>query len=171
MKNRRKIDPERFGALEIVSETRQDALRTALGRQKAAPGRILRRPGRAKSVRKASTRLPRPAPRGSQTTLERCLSACGAPSAVEHARGTFFRRFCVVARELRCAFRIISNGVLLASDEISMARALTAKTLENGGVSASKIEPGCVRATPNRARAAQYEQQNAKKSREVKRFF
>ena len=89
-------------------------------------------------------------PRRPRTTPEQCLSAFGAPSAVAHACGTIFHLFCVVARKLRCAFRISFSGVLLTSDEVSTARARTAKTLENRGVSASKIEPGSVRSTQNR---------------------
>ena len=132
-----------------------------MGRQKAAPGPILGRPGRSKSAREASKSLPEPFPRPPWTTPEQCLSAFGAPSAVEHARGTIFHRFCVVARKLRCAFRISFSGVLLTSDEVSTARARTAKRLENRSVSASKIEPGSVRATQNRARAAQFERKSA----------
>ena len=152
-------------------ETRRDALRTALGRQKTVPGLMLWRSGRAKSAWEASKNLPEPVPRRPRTTPEQCLSEFGAPSAVQHARGTIFHRFCIVARKLRCAFRISFNGVLLTSDEVSTARARTAKTLENRSVSASKIEPGSVRATQNRARAAMFERQNAKKSREAYRFF
>ena len=140
---------------------RRDVLGTALGRQQAAPGPILGRPKRAKSVREASKSFPGPVPRRPRTTPEQCLSAFGAPSAVAHACGTIFHLFCVVARKLRCAFRISFNGVLLTSDEISAARARTATTLENQGVSASKIEPGSVRATQNRARAAQFERKSA----------
>ena len=132
-----------------------------MGRQKAVAGPILGRPGRAKSAREASKSLSGPVPRRPRTTPEQCLSAFGAPSAVKHARGTIFHRFCVVARKLRCAFRISFSGVLLTSDEVSTARARTAKRLENRSVSASKIEPGSVRATQNRARAAQFERKSA----------
>ena len=161
VQNRCKIDLGRFWALGAVSETRRDALRTALGRQKAVAGPILGRPGRAKSAREASKSLSGPVPRRPRTTPEQCLSAFGAPSAVEHARGTIFHRFCVVARKLRCAFRISFSGVLLTSDEVSTARARTAKTLENRSVSASKIEPGSVRATHNGVRAAPFERKGA----------
>ena len=150
---------------------RRDMLGTAWGRGTAGLGPILGRPGRAKSAREASKSLTEPVPRRPRTTPEQCLSAFGAPSAVEHARGTIFHRFCVVARKLRCAFRISFNRVLLTSDEVSTARARTAKTLENRSVSASKIEPGSVRATQNRAPAAQCKRQNVKKLREAHRFF
>ena len=130
VQNRCKIDLGRFWALGAVSETRRDALRTALGRQKAVAGPILGRPGRAKSAREASKSLSGPVPRRPRTTPEQCLSEFGAPSAVQHARGTIFHRFCIVARKLRCAFRISFNGVLLTSDEVSTARARTAKLLK-----------------------------------------
>ncbi|MED6326630.1 MAG: hypothetical protein VYE14_04645, partial [Verrucomicrobiota bacterium] len=105
--------------------------------------------------------MPEPVPRCSWTTQEQCLSAFGAPSAVAHACGTIFHLFCVIARKLRCAFRISFNGALLTSDEISAARARTATTLENQGVSASKIELGSERATQNRAQVAQFERKSA----------
>ena len=50
-------------------------------------------------------------------------------------------------------------------------RARATKTLENLRVSVTKIEPGSVRATQNRARAARLARQNAKKSREAQHFF
>ena len=150
-----------LGRLGPLWGRRRDLLGTALGRQQAAPGPISGRPKRAKSAREASKSLPRPIPRRPRTTPEQCLSAFGAPSAVAHACGTIFHVFCVVARKLRCAFRISFNAVLLTSDEISAARARTATTLENQGVTASKIEPGSVRATQNRPRARLFERRNA----------
>ena len=146
-------------------------LGTGPGRQKAAPGPILGRPGRAKSAREPSKSLPGPAPRRSQTTSERCPSAFKAPGPVEHARGTIFHRFCTIARMLRSASRYSFYSVLWACDEVSKARARTAKNLENPGVSASKIEPGSARATQNRARAARIERQNAKRRAMLSDFF
>ena len=128
------------------------------------PGSDLGSPGtgqeRLGSFQKPSWAGPETPPDDPSAGPEQCLSAFGAPSAVAHACGTIFHLFCVVACKLRCAFRISFNGVLLASDEVSAARARTATTLENQGVSASKIEPGSVRATQNRARAAQFERKN-----------
>ena len=159
--NQRKIDLAAFWAPRAVSGTRPDALGTALGHSNAAPKPILGRPGRAKIGREASKSITGPVPRRPQTTPEHCLSAFGAPSAVEHARGTIFLCFCVVARKLRCASRISFNGALLTSDEISTACARTATTVENRGILASKIEPGSVWATQNRARATQFERKSA----------
>ena len=160
-KNRPNFALGRSGALG-------NALGTAPGRAgdgfwapKSRPGTDLGRPGRATSAWEASKSIPRPVPRRPRTTPEQCLSAFGAPSAVAHACGTIFHLFCVVARKLRCAFRISFNGVFLTSDEISAARAHTATTLENQGVSASKIEPRSVRASQNRARARMFERRNA----------
>ena len=129
--NQRKINLAAFWAPRAVSGTRPDALGTALGHPNAAPRPILGRPGQAKIGREASKSLTRPFPRRPRMTPEHCVSAFGAPSAVEHACGTIFRCFCVVARKLRCAFRISFNGVLLTSDEISTARVRTATTFEN----------------------------------------
>ena len=57
------------------------------------------------------------------------------------------------------------------SQAISTECARAAKKLENLRVSASKIELGSVRASPNHARVVRFEQQNAKKSCEAQRFF
>ena len=144
--NRRKIDFAAFWMPRAVSGTRPDVLWTVLGHPNATPRLILGRPGRPKIGPKASKSFTGPVPRRPQTTPEHCVSAFGAPSAVEHACGAISRCFCVVARKLRGAFRISFNGVLLTSHEVSTARARTATTYENRGVSASKIEPGSVRA-------------------------
>ena len=147
VQNQRKIDFAAFWMPRAVSGTRPDALVTVLGHPNASPRPILGCPGRAKIGPKASKSFTGPVPRPSQTTLEHCVSAFGAPSAVEHARGMIFRCFCVVARKLRCVFRISFNGVLLTSHEVSTARARTATTYENPGVLASKIQPRSFRAT------------------------
>ena len=138
-----------------------------MGRQQAAPGPILGRPKRAKSVREASKSFPGPVPRRPRTPPKQRLSAFGAPSAVAHVSGTIFHLFGVVVRKLRCAFRISFNGVLLTSDEINSARARTVTTLENQGVSASKIDPETVRGTQNRDRAVLFERYNAKAMRKI----
>ena len=128
-------------------------------------------PGLAKSGRETSKSEPGTVPRRSRARPERCRSVCDATSKVGRVIGMFFERFCLVARKLRCAVRISFYNVLLGSSDVSSERARAAKTLENRGVSASKIEPGSVRATQNRARAARFARQNAKKSREALRFF
>ena len=171
MKNRRKIGLGQFWAFKAVSGTSQDTLGAALGRPKIAPRPILGRPGRAKSGQEPSKNVPGTLPRRSRTAPERCPSAFGASSTVERARRTIFRCFCVVARKLRCVKNVAPANVLYTSQEVNIACARAAKKLENVGVSASKIKPRSVRATQNRARAARFARQNAKKSREAHRFF
>ena len=170
-KNRRKIALGRFWASKAVSGTRRGAFGTRPGLAKAGPGAILGRPGRAKSGRETPKSDPGTVSRRSQARAERCRSACGAKSTVGFVIATIFHCFCLVARKLRCAFRIGFYSILLASSEVSSERARATKTLENRGVSASKIEPGSVRATQNRARAARFARQNAKKSCAAHRFF
>ena len=92
-------------------------------------------------------------------------------TTVRRVIGTIFHRFCLVARKLLCAKNVAPANVLYTSHEVKTARARASKKLEKQGVSASKIEPGSVRATENRARAARFARQNAKKSREAHRFF
>ena len=99
-KNRCKIDLGRFLALKTVSGTRRDALGTGPGRPKKTPGPIFGRPGRAKSVWGPAKSFPGRVPGRSRTTPEPSPSALGAPSAVEHARGTISHRFCRVAQKL-----------------------------------------------------------------------
>ena len=153
VQNRPKINLGLFWAPKAVSETRPDTFGMVFGHPNAAPKPILGRPGHAKSGQESSKSVPGLPQRRYKSLPVGRPSACGAPSAVERAFGLIFRRFCAVARTLRCAFRISFNGVLLTSDEGSAARARTAKTLENQGASASKIEPGTIRATQNRARS------------------
>ena len=98
--SRRKIDFGPFWAVKAVSRPSQKALGTGPGRQKKAPGPILGRPGRAKSTREPAKSLPGPLLGRSRTTPGRSPSALGAPSAVEHARGTILRCFCRVAQKL-----------------------------------------------------------------------
>ena len=129
------------------------------------------RPGLAKSGRETSKSEPGAVPRRSRARPERCRSVCDATSKVGRVIGTFFERSCLVARKLRCAVRISFYSVLLGSSDVSSERARAAKTLENRGVSASKIELGSVRATQNRARTGRFARRNAKKSRAASRFF
>ena len=171
MKNRRKFAFGPFGTLKAVSRTCRDALRTALGRAKAALGQIWGLPRRAKSGREPFPSVPGPVSRRSWAAQEQCLSVFEASSAVEHDRGTICARFCIAVRKLQTVFRITFYSVLLVSSEVRNEPGRAAKNLKNRGVSASKIEPGSVRATQNRARAAQFERQNAKKSSEVLRYF
>ena len=147
-KNRRKIALGQFWGFKAVSGTRRDALGTALGRPKVAPRPILGRPGRAKSGQEPSKSVPGTVPRHCRTAPERCPSAFGASSSVERARGTIFRRFFVVAQELRCAKNVAPAIVLYTSHEVSTERAGATKKLENRGVSASQNEPGGVRERP-----------------------
>ena len=171
MKNRWKIDLGGFWASKPGSGTRRGAFMTRLGRAKAGSRAILGRPGLAKSGRETSKSEPGTVPRHSRARPERCRSVCDATSKVGRVIGTFFERFRLVARKLQCAVRISFYSVLLPSSEVSSERARATKTLENQGVSAFKIEPGSVRATQNRARAASFARQNAKKTREALRFF
>ena len=129
------------------------------------------RPGHAKGDRETSKSEPGTVPRRLRARPERCRSVCDATRKVGRVIGTFFERFCLVARKLRCAVRISFYSVLLGSSDVSSERARAMKTRENRGVSVSKIVPGSVRATQNRARAARFARQNAKKSREALRFF
>ena len=131
----------------------------------------MERPGRTKSGPEPSKSVPGPVPRGFRTASQRCPSAFGVSSAAKHDDGTIVGRFCIGARKLQCAFRISFYRVLLASHEVSSERVHAAKNVRILGMSASQIEPGSVRASQNRARAAQSERQNAKKTPEGKRFF
>ena len=142
MKNRWKIDLRRFWASKPGSGTRRGAFGTRLGRAKAGSRAILGRPGLAKSGRETSKSEPGTVRRRSRARPERCRSVCDATSKVGRVIGTFFLRFCLVARKLRCAVRISFYCVLLGSSDVSSERARATKTLENHGVSASKIEPG-----------------------------
>ena len=171
MKNRRKIALGWFWASKGVPGSRRDALGTRPGRAKAGPRAILGRPGRAKSGRETTKSDPGTAPRRSEDRPERRRRAFGARSTVGRVIGTIFRRFCLDARKLRCAFRTTVASVLLPSSKVTSERARTTETHENRAVSASQIEPGSVRATQNRARAAKVARQNAKKSREAQRNF
>ena len=110
-------------------------------------------------------------PEGSRTAPQRCPSAFGISSAVKHDHGTIFGRLCIAGRTHRCAFRISFYSVLLASSELRHERVRAAKDFENQRVSASKIEPGSVRASQNRARAAKFERPNAKSRARLIDFF
>ena len=81
--------------------------------------------------------------------------------------GSDFRRFCLVARKLGCASRTTFYSVLLFLDEESNERVGRAPKLEKAGFLASKIDPGTVRATQNRAWAARFERENAKAMRKI----
>ena len=146
-----------------------------LGRARDAPKPAQERswdaPGTPRAAGKRPRATPGTVPRRSRARPERRRSACGATRIVERVIGTIFRCFYVVARKLRCAVRISFYNVLLPSSEVSSERARATKTLENQGVLASKIEPGSVRATQNRARAGLLARQNAKKAREAHRFL
>ena len=160
--NRRRIGLEPFWAPKAVSGTRPDALGTAIGHLNAASKRILGQPGRAKSGQEPSKRVPGPPRRRSKTLPMYRPSANAAPSGFERALGSIFGRFCFVARKLRCASRTSFYSVLLGSNEVDTKRIGTPETIENQGVSASRIASGAVRATQNRARAALFERQSAR---------
>ena len=171
MKNRWKIDLGGFWASKPGSGTRRGAFGTRLGRAKAGSRAILGRPGLAKSGRETSKSEPGTVPRRPRARPERRRSACGATTTVRRVIGTIFHRFCLVARKLLCAKNVAPAIVLYTSHEVKTARARASKKLEKQGVSASKIEAGSVRGTQNRARAARFARQNAKKSREALRIF
>ena len=171
MQNRRRINLGQLWALKAVSVTTRDALGASSGHQNDAPGPILGRPGRAKSIRGPCKSDLAPVPRRSRDAPGRVPSAFETPSTIEHTRRLIYRRFGFVARKLRYAFRISFYSVLLGSNELDTKRTRATKTVKNPSVSASKIEPRSVRTTQNRAPAAKYERQNAEKSREAHRFF
>ena len=131
----------------------------------------MRRPGRAKSSQETSKSSPEAPRRRSRTAPEQCPSAFEASNTIERACGAPFHRFCVVVRKLRSAFRIGFCSTFSMSQAISTERARAAKKLEISCVSASKIELGSVWASQNRAPAAKFDRQNAKKPHEAQRFF
>ena len=90
-----------------------------------------------------------------------------APCIVEMPPGSDFPRFCLVARKLGSALRTTFYSVLLLLDEESNEREGRAPKLEKAGFLASKIDPGTVRATQNRAWAARFERENAKAMRKI----
>ena len=156
----------------------QSRLGGALGRSrggsgapKSRPRTDLGAPGRAKSDQESCKSVPGPAPRCSQTAPERCPSVFGASNTVTCACGTIFQRFWLVVRKLRCASRISFYSVLLHSGEVSNDCIHVAKNLEKRSISTSKIDLGSIHVSQNRARASQFERQNATKACEAKRFF
>ena len=117
---------------------------------------------RSKGFLGRSPNAPEPSWSSVQTSLEQ--------RAVLH---TTTERFFVIF-VLSCGsrdMRGVSLFTMLASHEVSSERVHAAKNVRILGMSASQIEPGSVRASQNRARAAQSERQNAKKTHEGKRFF
>ena len=88
-----------------------------------------------------------PVPRRFWTVAEQCPSVFGASNVVEHDRRTIFERFWLIAQKLRYAKNVAPASVLYTLDEVSTERAGASKKLEKTRVSASKIEPGGVRAT------------------------
>ena len=62
---------------------------------------------------------------------QRCPSALCAPCYAEHARGTICPRFCMEARNLRCAKIIAPANVSYISNEASPDRVRTSRKLEN----------------------------------------
>ena len=156
--------PSRFGD---ASGRPQDGFWTPKCRPKAHLGAP-----RASQERPGAVQKPRRAPQRRSKTLPMCCpSACGAPSGFERVCGSIFGWFCRVAQNLRCASRISFYSVLLGSNKISSKRVHAAENVGIRSISVSQSESGSVWATQNRAWAAQFEQQNAKKTHEVKRFF
>ena len=152
-----------WAVLDVQSRC-ADALgpaRDTPGTVKCVPGAILGRPGRAKRGQEAPKSVSEPVPRRSWTVAEQCPSVFGASSAVEHNRRTILERFWLLAQKLRYMKNVAPASVLYTSDEVSTEHAGASKKLEKPCVSASKIEPGGVRATQNRALAALVERQNA----------
>ena len=169
--NAQKFDHRQFRTLQTVWKTLQHALVIGPGRPRAVPGAILGRPEHAKRVREPAKRVSEPSPKRSRTVLEQCPSEFGAASCVGHVSGAICCRFCVVARKPRYAFHVSFYSVLLGSSNKGSERVHAAENVGIRGISVSQSESGSVWATQNRARAAQFERQNAKKTHEVKRFF
>ena len=169
--NEQKFDRGQSWTRKALWKTLQHALVTGPGCPRAVPGAILGRPRRAQSVRESSKRVSGTVPRRSRTVPEQGPSEFGAASCVAHVNGATCCRFCAVARKPRYAFLISFYIVLLASNEIRSERVHAAENVGIRGISVSQSEPGSVWATQNRARAAQFERQNGKKTHEVKRFF
>ncbi len=148
--------------------------------QMAPPGRSGDFPGTPRVARSP----PKASPgrqRRSVSLPGSCPRACGTPSAVERAFRSIFRCFCVVARKLRCAFRIIFNGVLLTSHVCRVACAsarpnaenrtkIIPKSSQNGSkisLGASKTSKKCPTTSKEATRIAQDRKktpQNQKKS-------
>ena len=122
------------------------------------------RPG---TVQKKSLGRSPNAPEPSRSSVQASLEQ----RAVSHTNTERCFAIFVVVRKLRYAFRISFYSVLLASHAVSSERVHAAKNIRILGISASQIELGSVRAAQNRARAAQSERQNAKKTHGGKRFF
>ena len=119
---------------------------------------------RASQERPGAVQKPRRAPRRRSKTLPMGRpSACGAPSGFERVFGSISGWFCLVARKLRCASHTNFYIVLLGLCEINTERARAPTNLENRAALPSKTEPGSVRGTQNRARAAKVERRNASK--------
>ena len=147
-------DQGRFGN---VSGHARDGFWTATWRPKAdlgTPRASQERPGAVRN-----------SPRGAPETLQ---DPTGEPSecvwCAERRRtrlGTIFRRIRLVARKLQCVKNEAPATVLDTSHEGETERMGTPKTVENRAVSPSKIVSGTVRATQNRARAAQVKRRNA----------
>ena len=157
--------------LKAVLIPLQHALVMSPGRPRAVPGAILGRPGPTNSARESSKRISGPVPRRSRTVPEQCPSEFGAASCVAHVSGAICCHFCAVVRKPRYAFRISFYSVLLGSNKISSERVHAAENVGIRGILVSQSESGSVWATQNRARAAQFERQNAKRRHEVKQFF
>ena len=135
--------------------------RDGLWTPKCRPKADLGAPRASQERPRAVQKRPRAGPKTLQTLPVSRPSASAAPSGFERAFKSIFGRFCLVARKLRCASRISFYSVLLGSHEISTARARAPTNLENRVVLPSKIEPGSVRGTQHRARAAKVERRNA----------
>ena len=140
--NRRKSFLGGFWAFKAVSSTRRDPLGTRPGRSKAPPERFLD----AQGVPREPGKRPKVFPSRSQDApgpLRSSVRACLERRTLR----TIFERFWLIAQKLRYAKNVAPASVLYTSDEVSTERAGASKKLEKPCVSASKIEPGGVRAT------------------------
>ena len=162
MKNPSKIDAfGRAGAVQGSSDTLRDASKNAPGREKIAPGALWGAPGHSKTARGASKSTSGPSWGRSGVRVERSQSVFLAASPLRTASSTICGHFGLVARKLRCAFRLSKTVVLWTSHMFRRSPLHAAKKLENRGVSASKNEPGSARGIQNRGPRGQIGQKNA----------
>ena len=150
-KNRRKVALGQLGATKVDSGASREASGTASEREKivsgsflGARGRLQDRPG---GIRRASGGLLGRSCGDFGCYRDASLALC----VVETPLGSIFRRFRLIARKLRCASRTTFYNVLLLLDAESTERVGRAPKLEKAWFSASKIDPGSVLATQNRA--------------------
>ena len=152
MKNRHGRPPGHSGALGTASGSSGDASKSAPGRAETRPGRPKSGLGTPQVTPRSPWNGPGALPRQSRGVSQRSFSPFALPYAFRNARGSIFKHVSLITRKLRCAICTIATSVLLASDEMSIARVRAAKNIENLSVSASKIEPRSDPGRPGRAK-------------------